>query len=111
MHNVAVIKNNLVINIVTVDEVSSVEALKIFLPDMDDFILETKKTGPAFIGGTILQNKFIPPAPFDSWEFNESTWRWESPVEYPTDGLIYQWDEETLSWLEVTFQEPAEDNN
>lgn len=41
---------------------------------------------------------FIPPKPFGSWILNEETARWEAPVPYPTDGAIYNWNEETGEW-------------
>ena len=45
---------------------------------------------------------FYAPQPFASWALNQTTWLWEAPVAYPTDGKIYRWDEPTLSWIEVT---------
>ena len=45
---------------------------------------------------------FIPPKPFNSWLFNEDRCVWEPPVSYPNDGKYYMWNEETLSWAEVT---------
>ena len=45
---------------------------------------------------------FYAPQPFPSWTLNKSTWTWESPTPYPNDGKIYQWDEQTTSWKEVT---------
>ena len=45
---------------------------------------------------------FYAPKPFASWILNESTWLWEAPVEMPNDGKIYQWNEATISWKEVT---------
>ncbi len=47
------------------------------------------------------RDAFIPPKRFDSWSLNEETCRWEPPVEYPTDGMIYRWNEETQTWEEV----------
>ena len=44
---------------------------------------------------------FIAPQPFESWQLDEETCWWEAPVAYPTDGKIYKWDEESLSWIEV----------
>lgn len=44
---------------------------------------------------------FIPPKPFDSWILNKETCLWESPVQYPSDEKIYEWDESTLNWIEV----------
>lgn len=48
---------------------------------------------------------FIPPQPHPSWALNETTYRWEAPTEYPTDGNFYQWDEETTAWVEVAPNE------
>ena len=48
------------------------------------------------------RDAFIPPQPYASWTLNEDTCQWESPVPYPTDDKRYDWDEETLAWVEVT---------
>ena len=42
---------------------------------------------------------FYAPQPYPSWVLNESTWLWQAPVPYPTDGNQYYWDESTLSWV------------
>ncbi len=39
---------------------------------------------------------FISPQPYPSWIRSGSFWN--SPVEYPTDGKNYIWNEENLSW-------------
>jgi hypothetical protein len=44
---------------------------------------------------------FIAPKLFESWLLNEETCLWEPPVIYPNDGKFYNWDEETISWIEV----------
>lgn len=44
---------------------------------------------------------FYAPKPYPSWTLNESTWLWEAPVAYPTDGKVYIWDEATTNWKEV----------
>ena len=49
----------------------------------------------------ISLDAFIAPQPYPSWILNTDTAQWESPVPYPTDGKIYIWDEQTLSWVEV----------
>lgn len=48
------------------------------------------------------RDAFIPPKPFGSWILNEETCIWESPVQYPQDGNLYSWNEESLNWEEVT---------
>ena len=41
---------------------------------------------------------FYEPQPFPSWTLNTSTYMWEAPVAYPTDGQKYSWNEETQQW-------------
>jgi hypothetical protein len=44
------------------------------------------------------RDAFIAPKPFDSWSLDEESCKWEAPTPMPNDGLIYYWDEPTLSW-------------
>ena len=44
------------------------------------------------------RDAFISPKPYESWVLNEETCQWESPVPYPTDGVMYQWNEELADW-------------
>jgi hypothetical protein len=50
---------------------------------------------------------FISPKPFDSWLLNEETAQWEAPVAYPEDGLVHEWDETIVDWVELQL-EPEE---
>jgi hypothetical protein len=45
------------------------------------------------------RDAFIPPKPFASWVLNEETCQWKAPVDMPTDGQMYSWDEATTSWV------------
>ena len=47
-------------------------------------------------------DRFIPPSPFPSWVFDEDSYAWIAPVQYPEDGLVYKWDEATTSWVQAT---------
>ena len=47
------------------------------------------------------RDAFIPPQPFPSWTLVENTCQWDPPVEVPTDGNRYTWDESTTSWVAV----------
>jgi len=49
------------------------------------------------------RDAFIPPQPFNSWTLNEDTCQWEAPSARPDDGKMYEWNEETTSWEEVTI--------
>ncbi len=50
-----------------------------------------------------IRDAFISPKPFASWLLDEATCQWKPPVEKPQDGKIYQWDEPTISWIEITL--------
>jgi hypothetical protein len=54
----------------------------------------------AGIGMTYDEDRdaFIPKKPFNSWTLNEDTCRWEAPVDYPTDGQRYTWNEQNQTW-------------
>jgi hypothetical protein len=45
------------------------------------------------------RDAFISPQPFPSWVLNEDTCLWNAPVQAPTDGQFYHWDEATTSWV------------
>ena len=48
------------------------------------------------------RDAFIAPQPYPSWVLNETSCIYEAPVPYPTDDLMYSWDEDTTSWVEIT---------
>jgi len=45
---------------------------------------------------------FSPPSPFPSWIFNTTTYQWDPPIEYPSEG-DWIWSEDTLSWIESPY--------
>jgi hypothetical protein len=47
------------------------------------------------------RNAFIPPQPFNSWVLDENTCLWKSPIPYPEDGKKYNWNEESINWVEI----------
>jgi hypothetical protein len=44
---------------------------------------------------------FAEPQPYGSWSLDEN-YVWQPPTPYPNDGSVYEWDEATTSWVEVT---------
>lgn len=48
-----------------------------------------------------VNDAFYAPQPYPSWVLNQESYLWESPVPYPNDSKMYQWDEPTTSWVEV----------
>ena len=57
----------------------------------------------AVIGGTYdkTNDVFVQPKPFPSWTLDGSH-DWQPPVAYPDDGKLYNWNEDTTAWVEVT---------
>lgn len=51
------------------------------------------------------RDAFIPPKSFPSWVLNEDTCRWEAPIPYPNDGVMYSWDEEAGDWIPIIFEQ------
>jgi hypothetical protein len=50
------------------------------------------------------RDAFIAPKPYASWLLNENTCQWEAPVAYPTDDVVYKWNEDKTDW-EATVNE------
>ena len=49
-----------------------------------------------------VNDVFYAPQPYSSWVLNQTTWLWDAPVAYPTDGQQYVWDEATVNWKPVS---------
>jgi hypothetical protein len=45
------------------------------------------------------RDAFIPEKPFTSWGLEEGTCQWVAPIDYPSDGAFYTWNEESLVWI------------
>jgi|688.fasta_scaffold97184_2 hypothetical protein len=43
---------------------------------------------------------FYHPQPYSSWTLNETTYRWEAPIPYPTDNKNYVWNDNREEWEE-----------
>jgi hypothetical protein len=44
------------------------------------------------------RNCFVAPKPYNSWVLNEEDFKWQPPVEYPSDTRTYFWDESVQNW-------------
>jgi len=97
----AKVKNGIVEKVI----VAEPEFFDTFVDDSAGTWIETKMDGSirknyAGIGFSYdsTRDAFIPPQPYPSWTLNEDTCLWECPVAYPTDGNMYNWNEETQAW-------------
>lgn len=49
--------------------------------------------------GSKVNDVFVPPRPYMSWNFDEKTWSWVPPVPYPEDKRKYVWNELKKDWI------------
>ena len=87
----AIIKNNVVENIA---EAESLEIMQLLLPN-DNIVEETAETSFAWIGSEFMDGVFKAPPSYAEGYLNTFT----PPIEMPTDGQDYMWDESSQSWL------------
>ena len=102
-HYAKIDENNIVIQVNVVDE-------KFFETNPDRYTGRWIKTSYnnnirknfAGIGYTYdpERDAFIAPKPYTKWILNEETCQWEAPTPYPTDGLMYVWNDNREEWEE-----------
>ena len=58
----------------------------------------------ASVGDTYdaTRDAFYKPQPYPSWTLVEDTCQWTAPTAMPDDGKVYEWNEATTNWVEVT---------
>ena len=105
MAHFAKIEDNLVTQVI----VAEAEFFDTFVDDTPGEWIQTSYTGSirknfAGVGDTYDETRdaFISPKPYASWTLVEDTCQWTAPVIYPDDGRIYNWNEDTTNWVEVT---------
>ena len=55
----------------------------------------------AGVGFTFDGVGFAAPQPYPSWSLDRESYMWEAPTPMPTDGNLYKWDEDSLSWIDL----------
>ena len=61
----------------------------------------------ASIGSTYNEalDAFVLPQRYPSWVLDSQTANWVAPIPKPNNGKVYDWNEDTLSWVEVLPQQ------
>jgi hypothetical protein len=101
MANYAKVINNVVTKVIVADA----DYINSLVENEAGFWVESDKAG---IGYSYDEPNFYPPQPFNSWTLNTDTYTWESPLDYPTDGEVYTWNESayqadnTTGWEQVS---------
>lgn len=110
MAHFAKIENDIVTNVIVAEQS--------FVSMMEGEWIQTSyntKGGVHLLGGTPLRKNyagigmiydrvrdaFYEPQPFPSWNLDEESCLWQSPIPYPTDGKCYDWNESELNWIEI----------
>tara|TARA_R110002153_G_scaffold270014_1_gene436055 strand:+ start:616 stop:909 length:294 start_codon:yes stop_codon:yes gene_type:complete len=88
-------------NIVTKVIVAEASFFDTFVDDNPGIWIESSS---AAIGDTYdaARSAFVSAKPYASWTLNESTNQWTAPTAYPDDDKVYNWNEDTTAWVEVT---------
>lgn len=78
-----------------------IEELKNLL-DKSNLVMQYILPNKEFISSHIYDpetNSILHNSPFESW--NLINGKWEAPINYPTDGKIYNWNEDLKNWVEI----------
>jgi hypothetical protein len=96
--NYAFIKNQTVTNVIVFDDPTP-ELLEQFKNeyDVDEIVLAPHIYVEPL--DSYVDGKFIAKQTYNGWVFDEEHYSWQPPIPYPSDGLVYVWDNETLSWV------------
>ena len=124
-HFAEIDENNIVIQVLECDDFMPYEGYDWLVENLSGTWIKTSYNtagGVHLDGGTPLRKNyasigytydegrdaFIPPKPYPSWLLDEDTCQWEAPTLMPTiemnDPFTYTWNEETTSWLKITFE-------
>ena len=99
-NHIAVILDNEVVQMMAVDD--RFAAILLSEPTFVE-VTNTDGTPKANWGDNYDQasGTFTPSQPYPSWAYDAESNHWHAPVELPSSGGPYMWDEETLSWVEI----------
>ena len=101
MMSYAFIKDSVVINVLVFDETTD-EILKNFCVTHGADAAVPCEDRTAYIGGLWDGTDFISASPYPSWVLNSQK-KWTAPIPYPSneDGVVYTWDEQSVSWKKL----------
>lgn len=118
-HFAEIDKNNKVIRVLCINNLKPNEGYDWLVDRLGGTWIKTSYNtfgGEHKLGGTPLRKNFagvgftydpdrdafIPPSPYPSWILEEESCQWKPPTPYPSGNKAYEWDEESVSWVEVT---------
>lgn len=96
MKNYALIRNNIVENIIVIENPTEELLQQVKELHAADLLIEADQS--AAIGGEYDGTRFWTIQPFPSWVKDEEAGMWHAPVPYPSDDKIYTWNETEQIW-------------
>lgn len=109
-HFAEIDENNVVIRILVTDNGMPDEGHQWLVDNLGGRWIQTSYNGNfrkrfAGIGYTFDETRdaFLTEQPYPSWSLDEDSLDWVSPVDYPSDGFSYTWNEDSLSWRLADF--------
>lgn len=54
-----------------------------------------------------VKDAFYAPQPYDSWTLDEDSCLWEAPIAYPSDEFVYEWNEESGVWEQMSEEDSS----
>jgi len=103
--------DNVVIDVVVADYTDEklMVDLNLITPELTQ-VLPCRVYGVAQVGSVWDGLQFRPPRPIGvpSWRYDSIQNKWVPPIPLPQDGKMYNWNEESLSWVELTAEEIAD---
>jgi hypothetical protein len=103
--------DNVVINVVVADYTDErlMVDINLLTPEVTQ-VLPCRVYGAAQVGSVWDGLQFRPPRPTNlaSWRYEPVQNQWVPPIPLPQDGKKYNWNEESMSWIELTAEEIAD---
>lgn len=92
MPNYAISDGSKIVNVIVADSKEIAESVS------EMSAIETN--GDPWIDWELYNNKWRSPSPFPSWQWNDSSWSWQPPIERPepTEEYGWVWNENLLNW-------------
>lgn len=108
-HFAQIDENNIVIQVLVGDNSAPNEGYDWFVENLGGTWIQTSYNnrirfnyaGVGYLYDSV-RDAFISPKPYPSWLLDEATCQWKAPVDYPTDGSDYLWNETTVQWEHFT---------
>lgn len=97
----ALITDNIITEVVYMQDYDSSEIEETLKKhNYDEYVVCSEYGKELYVGERKFNDEFVVNSPFTSWIFSAEDGYWMPPVQYPEDGLYYNWNEDAIFWIE-----------